>query len=82
MKLVGRNNEKNKLATKRSGLLQALDYEWNSKWSRIDNLILIVCGSAASWILDKLINAKGGLHNRITDTIHLHPFSLSETDLY
>jgi len=70
------------LATKRSGLIEALDYEWNSQWSRIDNLILIVCGSAALWILEKLINAKGGLHNRITDTIHLHPFSLYETDLY
>ncbi len=70
------------LATKRSGLLEALDYEWNSQWSKIDNLIVIVCGSAASWILEKLINAKGGLHNRITDTIHLHPFSLSETALY
>ena len=70
------------LATKRSGLLQALDYEWNSQWSKIENLIVIVCGSAASWILEKLINAKGGLHNRITDTIHLHPFSLSEVDLY
>jgi hypothetical protein len=70
------------LATKRSGLLQALDYEWNSQWSKMDNLIVIVCGSAASWILEKLINAKGGLHNRITDTIHLHPFTLSETNLY
>jgi len=53
------------LATKRSGLLQALDYEWNSQWSKMENLIVIVCGSAASWILEKLINTKGGLHNRI-----------------
>ena len=70
------------LATRRAGLLQAMDYEWNSQWSKIENLIVNVCGSAASWILEKLINAKGGLHNRITDTIHLHPFSLNETDLY
>ncbi len=70
------------MATKRSGLIQALDYEWNRKWSNISNLILVVCGSAASWVLEKLIHAKGGLHNRITDTIHLTPFSLGEADLY
>lgn len=70
------------MATKRSGLIQALDYEWNSQWSHIGNLILIVCGSAASWILEKLIHAKGGLHNRITHTIHLKPFNLEEAALY
>jgi len=70
------------MATKRSGLIQALDYEWNRKWSNISNLILVVCGSAASWVLEKLIHAKGGLHNRITDTIHLTPFSLGEAGLY
>ncbi len=70
------------LATKRSGLLQALEYEWNRKWSRNNNLKLIVCGSAASWILEKLIQAKGGLHNRITDTIYLQPFTLGESSRY
>jgi AAA+ ATPase superfamily predicted ATPase len=70
------------LATKRSGMLQALEYEWNRKWSRTDNLKLIVCGSAASWVLEKLIQAKGGLHNRITDTIHLQPFTLGESSRY
>ncbi len=70
------------LATRRSGIMQAMEYEWNRKWSQIDNLKLIVCGSAASWILEKLIHAKGGLHNRITDTIHLQPFTLGETRKY
>ncbi len=67
------------LATKRSGLIQALDYEWNYKWNTLSNCLLIVCGSAASWIIDNLINAKGGLHNRVTQTIHLKPFTLSES---
>ena len=67
------------MAKKRSGLIQALDYYWNMEWSRINNLILIVCGSAASWVIDNLINAKGGLHNRLTKIIHLEPFSLGET---
>ncbi len=67
------------LATKRSGLIQNLDYFWNTYWSRLPNLKLIVCGSAASWILDNLINAKGGLYNRITRTLLLRPFTLAET---
>ncbi|MCP4751056.1 MAG: ATP-binding protein, partial [Proteobacteria bacterium] len=70
------------LATRRSGILQALEYEWNRKWSQIETLTLIVCGSAASWMLEKLIHAKGGLHNRITDTIHLQPFNLGESNRY
>jgi len=70
------------LATRRSGLVEALDYIWNSSWSQINNLKLIVCGSAASWMLDKLIYAKGGLYNRITDVIHLKPFTLGESIEY
>lgn len=70
------------LATSRSGVIQALDYEWNRKWSRNINIKLIVCGSASSWILEKLIHAKGGLHNRITGTIHLLPFTLGESNHY
>lgn len=70
------------LAAKRSKFLQELDYFWNTQWSRIPHVKLIVCGSAASWILDNLINAKGGLHNRITRTVLLEPFSLSETNKF
>lgn len=67
------------LATKRSGLLSALDHFWNTQWSQMKNLTVVVCGSAASWMLDKIINAKGGLHNRLTKTINLKPFNLHET---
>lgn len=70
------------LATRRSKFLQELDYFWNTQWSRMENVKLIVCGSAASWILDNLINAKGGLHNRITEAVRLNPFTLSETKKY
>lgn len=70
------------LATKRSGMLQALDYYWNRFWSRYSNLILVVCGSAASWMLDNLINAKGGLHNRLTKTILLRPYTLREVQQF
>ena len=70
------------LASRRSGALQALDHEWNSEWSQIGNLKVIVCGSAASWMLEKLIFAKGGLHNRLTDTMHLRSLSLGESQYY
>jgi len=67
------------LATKRSRLLQALDYYWNRYWSHENNLKLIVCGSSASWIINNIINNKGGLYNRVTRTMHLSPFTLHET---
>ncbi len=67
------------LATRRSGLLSALDHFWNTQWSKITNLMVILCGSAASWMLDKIINTKGGLHNRLTKIINLKPFNLHET---
>jgi len=66
------------LATHRSGFLQALDHLWNTRLSLLPNLSLVVCGSAASWMLNNLVHAKGGLYNRVTRRICLLPFSLSE----
>lgn len=42
--------------------------------------MLIVCGSATSWLLNKVINSKGGLHNRVTKRIRLEPFTLAECE--
>ncbi len=70
------------LATPRSNLLQQLDHFWNSKWSQNQNVKLILCGSAASWMIDNVINAKGGLHNRLTDRLLIQPFTLKETEEY
>lgn len=67
------------LATRNSRLLQQLDYYWNQHWSNDERVKLIVCGSSASWIIKKIINDKGGLHNRVTRTISLEPFNLDET---
>ena len=67
------------LATAKSGLLEALDHFWNTEWVNRQNVKLIVCGSAASWILDNIINTTGGLHNRLTTKILLKPFNLRET---
>lgn len=70
------------LATRRSSFLVALEHFWNVYWTYRKRLILIVCGSAASWMLENLIYTKGGLHNRITARIPLQPFNLGETKEY
>jgi len=70
------------LVTKKSRFLQALDYHWNTKWSDNNRIRLIVCGSAASWIIKNIVNNTGGLHNRITAQLRLDPFSLNETKNY
>ncbi len=69
-------------ASPKSGFLAALDYFWNRHLSRLSNVLLIVCGSAAHWIIKKIINDKGGLHNRLSAWIRLEPFTLRETENY
>jgi len=66
----------------KSGFISALEYFWNKHVSAMDNVLLIVCGSAASWMKKKLIEARGGLHNRITARIKLMPFNLYETESF
>lgn len=70
------------IATRRSDFLQQLDHFWNTEWSKFQNVKIVLCGSAASWMIDKVIHDKGGLHNRLTRTIVLQPFTLVETRAY
>ncbi len=69
------------LATHRSGFLKAFGFFWNN-WASKNNMLIIICGSAASWMIQKIVKDKGGLHNRITRRIHLKPFNLEETELF
>ena len=69
------------LATHKSGFLAAFSYFWNS-WARKRSIIVVICGSAASWMIKKVVHHKGGLHNRITRQLSLSPFTLSETEAY
>jgi uncharacterized protein len=69
------------LAENSNEFLKAFDHFWNS-WAIDQNLIVVICGSSASWMITNIINNKGGLHNRITQKIHLHPFTLNETEKY
>jgi len=66
--------------THRSGFLTALEGFWNGWACSRHNICLVVCGSATSWMLDNLINNKGGLYGRLTCEIHLYPFSLHECE--
>ncbi len=70
------------LDTHRSGFLSAFGYFWNMFASQRTDLLVIICGSAASWMIKKVVNNKGGLHNRITQRIRLMPFNLQETEAY
>jgi AAA+ ATPase superfamily predicted ATPase len=67
------------LDTPKSYFIQGLEHFWNSWASARKDILLIVCGSAASWMINKLINNHGGLHNRITQRIKIEPFTLKET---
>ena len=70
------------MSTARSDFKRALDYFWNSWGSTQNDLLLIVCGSATSWIIDNILDDKGGFYNRITRQIHLMPFSLGECEAF
>jgi len=66
--------------TAHSGFIPALEHFWNSWASARKDILLIVCGSAASWMINTLINNKGGLHNRVTQKIKIEPFTLKECE--
>ena len=70
------------VATSKSSFVQFLAHFWNDYLSKETHFILVICGSATSWITKKIINDVGGLHNRVTENIHLYPFTLAETALF
>jgi uncharacterized protein len=68
------------LDTRKSNFLPAFDNFWNGYASKRNDLLVVVCGSAASYMIKNIIKSKGGLHNRLTQTIQLSPFNLCETE--
>ena len=70
------------LDNKKSGFLAAFDHFWNNWASKQKNLAVVICGSAASWMIQNIVRNKGGLHNRITQRIRLKAFTLYETALF
>ncbi len=68
------------LDTAQSNFISALEHFWNSWASARNDIILVVCGSAAGWMINKLIHNRGGLYNRVTHRIKLEPFTLKECE--
>ena len=68
--------------TPKSNFIRAVEVFWNTWASNQKSFKLIVCGSATTWMTNKLLGDKGGLHNRVTRPIRLSPFTLAETKHY
>ena len=66
--------------TPRSDFLAALDHFWNGWCTMRKDIVLIICGSAASWVMNKIDEDVGGLHNRLSRHIYLRPFTLHECE--
>lgn len=65
-----------------SDFVAELEYFWSNWVQNRDDIVFIACGSATSWMKEKLEDNQGGLHNRITHRIYLRPFYLSECKAY
>lgn len=70
------------LATTRSKFLTAFEHFWNTYCTKRNDIVVVICGSAASFMVNRVIRNKGGLHNRITCKIPLKPFNLYETEKF
>ena len=66
-------NEVSWLASPLPQFLNALGHVWNRYLSRNRNVIMIIYGSSASWVITNIINNTGGLHGRATRKLHLLP---------
>ncbi len=70
------------LDTFRSNFLMAFEGFWNGWAVFRTDILLIVCGSATTWILKKVVHSREGLHNRLSARIRLEPFTLHECRQY
>ncbi|MEM7374207.1 MAG: ATP-binding protein [Bacteroidota bacterium] len=68
--------------TPRAKFLMAFENFWNSYCSKRHDIVCVICGSAASWMIKKVLKSKGGLHNRVSEKIRLNQFNLNEVDLF
>ena len=66
--------------TAKSDFVGALDHFWNGWASARTDIVLVICGSATSWVIEKIVDDYGGLHNRLTRQVYLRPFTLAECE--
>lgn len=65
-----------------SGFLKAFEHFWNEWATSRKDVLLVICGSATTWIVNKILRSRGGLHNRVTRQIPLVPFTLKECEAF
>ncbi|MEM9885877.1 MAG: ATP-binding protein [Bacteroidota bacterium] len=68
--------------TPRSKFLMAFERFWNAYCTKRNDIVCVICGSAASWMIKKILKNKGGLHNRVSEKIRLMQFNLHEVELF
>lgn len=68
------------LSSRRSGFLSAFEHFWNTWGVQQRQLVVVMCGSAASWMLQNIVRERGGLHNRVTRRVRVEPFSLADAE--
>ena len=68
--------------TPRSKFLMAFERFWNAYCTKRNDIVCIICGSAASWMIKKVMKNKGGLHNRVAEKIRLAQFNLYEVEQF
>ncbi len=86
-KLLERKNKQKKLiiafdelqwmAAKRTQLISLIKYFWDNVWKE-HNVVLILCGSVATFMVDKVIHSKA-LYGRIDLEILLKPMGIRES---
>ncbi len=70
------------IASPRSKFLMWFEHFWNTYCTKRNDIVLIICGSAASYMVKNILQNKGGLHNRTTQKIKLEAFTLFETKIF
>lgn len=68
------------LDTPKSNFISAFEFFWNSFGCSNSKLMMIICGSSSSWILNNMIHNHGGIYNRVTSQLKIKPFNLKETE--
>ena len=68
--------------TRKSDLIPALEYFWNARMTARKDIVLVVCASATSWMMNKIVHNRGGLYNRLHLKINLGPFTLPDCEAF
>ncbi len=68
--------------TPKSKFLMAFESFWNTYCTKRNDIVCVICGSAASWMIKKILKNKGGLHNRVSEKIRLQQFNLHEIEQF